>query len=226
MARSVNKVTLIGIVGNDIELRALASGSSAVNVSLATDESYMDRNTGMKVDQTEWHRISAFGKLAEIIHQYVRKGSRIYIEGKLRTREWEKDGIKRYTTEIIANEMMMLDRASDNFSQQRGGQQPGMSPAPMHNTQNNFGGGYAASPQYQQPQQHPGTPQQLANQQPMQPQPAAPQQAQPAYGAPQQPVASAPQQPAPAQQSAPQQPAPIQQPQNNFNDSFDDDIPF
>lgn len=217
MARSVNKVTLIGLVGNDIELRALSNGSSAVNVSLATDESYMDRNTGMKVDQTEWHRISAFGKLAEIIHQYVRKGSRIYIEGKLRTREWEKDGIKRYTTEIIANEMMMLDRASDNFGQ---GQQRAAQPAPamqqQQPAQGGFGGGYAPAPQYQQPAQ----PMQQPAQQPsMQPQPAQ----QPMQQQPQQ----APQQPAyaPQQQHTPA-PAPIQQPQNNFNDSFDDDIPF
>lgn len=205
MARSVNKVTLIGIVGNDIELRALASGSSAVNVSLATDESYMDRNTGMKVDQTEWHRISAFGKLAEIIHQYVRKGSRIYVEGRLRTREWEKDGIKRYTTEIIANEMMMLDRLSDNNSQ------------PSNQASNM--GGYGATG-YAPQQQHAPQQAQQPMQQQYQPQvQAAPMQPQQQPAPMQQPAYAAPQQAAPA-------PAPIQPPQNNFSDSFDDDIPF
>lgn len=214
MARSVNKVTLIGIVGNDIELRTISNtGNSAVNVSLATDESYMDRNTGMKVDQTEWHRISAFGKLAEIIHQYVRKGSRIYIEGKLRTREWEKDGVKRYTTEIIANEMMMLDRANDNFS----------------NNQNNAN--FAAQYQTQAAQQVPAQQPMMQQQPPMQ---AAPMQ-QPTQ-APMQPAAANPAYmpqagyaASPMQQQPTPAPAPISQPQptnNNFSDSFDDDIPF
>lgn len=118
MARSINKVTLIGVVGN-LDFRAMNNGGMAGNISLATDESYMDKNTGQKVEQTEWHRISVFGKLAEICQQYVQKGHRIYVEGKLRTREWEKDGIKRQTTEIVMNEMMLLTPRS----QEQGGQQ-------------------------------------------------------------------------------------------------------
>src|SRR5690554_2567477 len=112
MSRSVNKVTLIGTVGRDPEMRYISGGSAIANFSLATNESYNDKNTGQRVENTEWHRIVAFGKLAEIIQQYVKKGSKLYIEGKLRTNEWEKDGIKRYSTDIIANEMVMLDRAN------------------------------------------------------------------------------------------------------------------
>ena len=133
MGRSVNKVTLIGTLGRDPEVRYLPNGNAVANMSLATDESYNDKATGQKVEQTEWHRITVYGRLAEICQQYLRKGSRAYFEGKLRTREWEKDGIKRYTTEIICNDMMMLDSRNDSQS----GHQP---PAPqaqqsrMHNT--------------------------------------------------------------------------------------------
>lgn len=114
MARSVNKVTLIGTLGRDPEVRSLTNGNTVANISLATDESYNDRTTGQRTERTEWHRIVAYGKLAEIIQQYLRKGSRAYFEGRLQTREWEKDGIKRYSTEIVANEMMMLDRAKSS----------------------------------------------------------------------------------------------------------------
>src|SRR5690554_1250481 len=117
MSRSVNKVTLIGTVGRDPEMRFTPGGSAIANFSMATNESYNDKNTGQRVENTEWHRIVAFGKLAEIIQQYVKKGGKLYIEGKLRTNEWEKDGIKRYSTDIIAIEKIMLDRAPADIKQ-------------------------------------------------------------------------------------------------------------
>lgn len=117
MGRSVNKVTLIGILGRDPEVRYLPNGNAVANVSLATDESYNDKATGQKVEQTEWHRLTVYGRLAEICQQYLKKGSKAYFEGKLRTREWEKDGVKRYTTEIVCNDMMMLDGRQSNDGQ-------------------------------------------------------------------------------------------------------------
>ena len=113
MARSVNKVTLIGNLGNDPEMKALPSGNQVANFSIATTDSWRDRNSGEMQERTEWHRVVCFERLAEICGQYLRKGSRIYIEGSLRTRSWEQDGQKRYTTEIIGREMMMLDGRGD-----------------------------------------------------------------------------------------------------------------
>lgn len=103
MARGVNKVILVGTCGQDPEVRSLPNGNAVTNLSLATSEQWTDKQTGQKVEKTEWHRVSMFGKVAEIAGQYLRKGSQVYIEGKLQTREWEKDGIKRYTTEIIVD---------------------------------------------------------------------------------------------------------------------------
>jgi single-strand DNA-binding protein len=114
MARSVNKVTLIGNLGNDPEMKALPSGSQVANLSIATTDSWRDRNSGEMQERTEWHRIVCFDRLAEICGQYLRKGSRIYIEGSLRTRSWEQDGQKRYSTEIVGREMMMLDGRGDS----------------------------------------------------------------------------------------------------------------
>ena len=133
MSRSVNKVTLIGTVGRDPESRFSPGGSAVANFSMATNESYNDKNTGQRVEQTEWHRIVAFGKLAEIIQQYVKKGSKLYIEGKLKTNEWEKDGIKRYSTDIVVNEMVMLDRAPG------GGGDSGGFAAPQGQANNPYG---------------------------------------------------------------------------------------
>ncbi|WP_221800801.1 single-stranded DNA-binding protein [Oceanobacter mangrovi] len=252
MGRSVNKVTLIGTLGRDPEVRYMPNGNAVANMTLATDESYNDKQTGQKVDQTEWHRLVVYGKLAEICQQYLKKGSRAYFEGKLKTREWEKDGIKRYTTEIVCNDMMMLDNRNSGDGMGMGSgmgggmgsgmgggyQQPsaaGMMNAPQQPAQNmnpmgNQGYG-------QQPQQPMGNPQggyQQPAQQPAMQQP--PMQQAPA----QQPYQPAPQQHAPAAQQhapqqaprPPQQPAPNQggyqqapQPSNNFDD-FDDDIPF
>lgn len=103
MARGVNKVILVGTCGQDPETRFLPNGNAVTNLSLATSEQWTDKQTGQKVEKTEWHRVSLFGKVAEIAGEYLRKGSQVYIEGKLQTREWEKDGIKRYTTEIVVD---------------------------------------------------------------------------------------------------------------------------
>ncbi|WP_432780597.1 single-stranded DNA-binding protein (plasmid) [Pseudomonas corrugata] len=103
MARGVNKVILVGTCGQDPETRFLPNGNAVTNLSLATSEQWTDKQTGQKVERTEWHRVSMFGKVAEIAGEYLRKGSQVYIEGKLQTREWEKDGIKRYTTEIVVD---------------------------------------------------------------------------------------------------------------------------
>lgn len=110
MARgSVNKVILIGTLGRDPEARKLPNGNLVVSISIATDEGYKDKNTQQQVDRTEWHSVEAFGRLAEVMDEYLKKGAKVYVEGKLRTDEYEKDGIKRYKTKIIANEMTMLD---------------------------------------------------------------------------------------------------------------------
>ena len=109
----VNKVILIGNLGADPEVRHLQNGAAVANFRIATSETYKDRQTGEKREQTEWHAIVAWRGLAEIVEKYLRKGSKVYVEGKLRTRQWQdKDGNTRYTTEIHADEMTMLDRAS------------------------------------------------------------------------------------------------------------------
>ena len=103
MARGVNKVILIGNVGGDPETRYLPNGNAVTNITLATTDSWKDKQTGQQQDRTEWHRVVFFGKLAEIAGEYLRKGSQCYVEGRLQTREWEKDGVKRYTTEIVVD---------------------------------------------------------------------------------------------------------------------------
>ena len=109
MARGVNKVILVGNLGKDPETRYMPSGSAVTNLTLATSESGKDKQTGEQQDRTEWHKIAMFGRLAEIAAEYLRKGSQIYVEGKLRTRKWQdKEGKDRYTTEIVADEMQML----------------------------------------------------------------------------------------------------------------------
>lgn len=109
MSKGVNRVILIGNLGNDPEVRYMPNGNAVANVTLATSEEWKDKNTGEKQEKTEWHRVIFFNRLAEIVEQYVKKGSKLYIEGKLQTRSWEQDGVKKYTTEIVANEMQMLD---------------------------------------------------------------------------------------------------------------------
>ncbi len=135
-SRGVNKVILIGNLGADPEVRYMPSGDAVANVSLATSESWKDRNTGETQERTEWHRVVFFGKLAEIVKQYVHKGSKIYVEGKLRARKWQgQDGQDRYTTEVVVDfngTMQMLDNrgggSSVPFANDPGG--PAPAPAP------------------------------------------------------------------------------------------------
>lgn len=109
-SRGINKVILVGNLGNDPEHRVLPSGGGVTNISLATSESWRDKNTGEQQERTEWHRIVFFNRLSEIAAEYLRKGSKVYVEGSLRTRKWQdQSGQDRYTTEIVAKEMQMLD---------------------------------------------------------------------------------------------------------------------
>ena len=109
MARGINKAILIGNLGNDPDIRYTASGTAIANISLATAESWRDKNSGEQQERTEWHRIVFFGRLAEIVGEYLRKGSQIYVEGRIQTRKWQdKEGNDRYSTEVVANEMQML----------------------------------------------------------------------------------------------------------------------
>ena len=109
MARGINKVILVGNLGRDPETRYAQGGSAVTKFSIATSESWRDRNTGEQQERTEWHNVVCFARLGEIAGEYLRKGSKVYIEGSLRTDSWEQDGQKRYRTEIIAREMQMLD---------------------------------------------------------------------------------------------------------------------
>ena len=110
MAKGVNKVILIGNVGKDPDVRYMPNGNAVANITLATSESWKDKSSGETQERTEWHRVVFFRRLAEIVGEYVKKGSKVYIEGKLQTRKWQdQSGQDRYTTEIIADEMQMLD---------------------------------------------------------------------------------------------------------------------
>lgn len=102
-SRGINKVILVGNLGNDPEIRYMPNGGAVANITVATSESWTDKNTGEKKEVTEWHRVVLFGKVAEIAGEYLKKGSQVYIEGQLKTRKWEKDGVERYTTEIVVN---------------------------------------------------------------------------------------------------------------------------
>ena len=109
-SRGINKVILVGNLGNDPETKAMPSGGSVTNITLATSESWKDKTTGQQQERTEWHRVVFFNRLAEIAGEYLKKGSKVYVEGSLRTRKWQdKDGKDQYTTEIVASEMQMLD---------------------------------------------------------------------------------------------------------------------
>jgi single-strand DNA-binding protein len=147
MARGVNKVILIGNLGNDPETKFLPSGGAVTNVSLATSESWKDKQTGQLQERTEWHRVVFFNKLAEIAGEYLKKGSKVYVEGSLRTRKWQgQDGQDRYTTEIVVSDMQMLDGRGE------GGAAPGQSRpasggysnAPAAAAPSAAAGGYAA----------------------------------------------------------------------------------
>ena len=125
MARGINKVILIGNLGNDPEVRYMPSGGAVTNISVATSETWKDKQTGQPQERTEWHRVVFFNRLAEIVGEYLRKGSKVYLEGSLRTRKWQdQSGADRYSTEIVANEMQMLDSRGSGQPEQRAADQP------------------------------------------------------------------------------------------------------
>ena len=208
--RSVNKVVLVGNLGKDPEIRFMPNGNAVANFSLATTESWKNKQTGEYENQTEWHNLTVFGKFGEMCGQYLKKGAKIYVEGKIKTEKWQDktSGQDRFSTKIIVSEIQMMDGRNDS---QGGGQ---------------FQGGQQASGQQfqgnQQNQTFGNAPQNI-------PQPAmAP--AQPAYSQPAQPQ-QAPaqqsyQQPAPQHHQAPQQAQAKPAPYNEPSMDFDDDIPF
>jgi single-strand DNA-binding protein len=135
MARGINKVILVGNLGQDPDTKAMPSGMTVCNIRIATSESWKDKQSGEMKEQTEWHSVAMFGRLAEIAGEYLRKGSQVYIEGRLRTRKWQdKQGNDRYTTEIVANEMQML-----------GGRGGGMGGAAGGSAGGDHGGGESGS---------------------------------------------------------------------------------
>ncbi|SEM97241.1 single-stranded DNA-binding protein [Halomonas caseinilytica] len=148
MARGINKVILIGNVGQDPEVRFTQAGTPVANIGLATSESWTDKNSGQKQEKTEWHRLILFRKLAEIAQQYVRKGSKLYVEGRLQTRKWQdQSGQDRYVTEIIVNDLQMLDS-------RQGQPQGSAQPQPQHSQS----GYFDQQRQYQQQQAAPPNP--------------------------------------------------------------------
>lgn len=157
MARGVNKVILIGNLGQDPEVRYMPQGGAVANLTIATSETWTDKATNEKKENTEWHRVVIYQRLAEIAGEYLRKGSKVYIEGKLKTRKWQdKDGVERYTTEIICNELQMLDGRREDGGM--GGQPQGGYQKPPQSGGKQ--GGYQKPPQsggqqggYQKPQQ-------------------------------------------------------------------------
>ena len=133
MARGVNKVILVGNLGADPEVRYMPNGGAVANVTVATTESWKDKQSGENQEKTEWHRVVFFARLAEIVGEYLKKGSQIYVEGRLQTRKWQdKSGQDRYTTEIVAHEMQMLGS--------RGGAGGGGAPAPSSSAPSSSGG--------------------------------------------------------------------------------------
>jgi len=129
MARGVNKVILVGNVGSDPEVRYLPNGNPVANLSIATSETWKDKQTGERQERTEWHRVVYFNRLAEIVSEYVKKGAKVYTEGALRTRKWQdQNGNDRYTTEIVASELQMLDSRGGDYA--GGGQYQGQRSQP------------------------------------------------------------------------------------------------
>ena len=118
--RGVNKVILVGNLGNDPETRFMPNGNAVCNISIATSETWKDKTSGEQQEKTEWHRIVFFNRLGEIAGEWLKKGSKIYVEGRLQTRSYEKDGQKHYSTEIVGSEMQMLDSPSQSSDQPRG----------------------------------------------------------------------------------------------------------
>ncbi len=167
MARGINKVILIGNIGQDPEVKYMPSGGAVTNVSVATSETWKDKNTGQPQERTEWHRVVFFNRLGEIAGEYLRKGSKVYIEGALRTRKWQaQDGTDRYTTEIVASEMQMLDGRGEGTGMGAGAgmgaaaamgafdQSPQYNNAPQNNgAQSGYSQGYNQQPPASRPQQ-------------------------------------------------------------------------
>lgn len=146
MARGINKVIIVGNLGQDPEVRYMPTGGAVANISVATSESWTDKQTNEKKEHTEWHRCVAYQRLAEIIGEYCRKGSKVYLEGKLKTRKWtDQQGVERYTTEIIIDELQMLDGAQAGQQQQNN--------QPQGQQQNQRPVGQQQQPQGQQRQQ-------------------------------------------------------------------------
>jgi single-strand DNA-binding protein len=159
MAKGINKVILIGNAGQDPEVKYMPSGGAVTNVSLATSETWKDKNTGQPQERTEWHRVVFFNRLGEIAGEYIKKGSKIYVEGALRTRKWQaQDGTDRYTTEIVVSELQLLDgkREGDKYSdfpEAQGYQAPAANaPRPQQQQQR------SAPAQKRTPQAHPAPP--------------------------------------------------------------------
>lgn len=153
-SRGINKVIIVGNLGNDPEHRVLPSGGAVTNLSIATSESWKDKQTGQPQERTEWHRVVFFNRLAEVAAEYLRKGSKVYVEGALRTRKWQdQSGQDRYTTEIVANEMQMLDsRGGNESSGSSGGGNNNYGAGNQYGGDNNQsqGGGYGAdAPSFQ-----------------------------------------------------------------------------
>jgi single-strand DNA-binding protein len=129
--RGVNKAIIVGTLGKDPEMRYMPSGSAVANLSVATSEQWKDKQSGEKQERTEWHRVAIFGKLAEIAGEYLRKGSQVYLEGKIQTRKWQdKEGKDRYSTEIVADTMQMLGGKRSDRSQQSSGETSGTDAPP------------------------------------------------------------------------------------------------
>ena len=151
MSRGINRVFLIGNLGNDPDTRYTPQGSAITNLSIATDESYKDKNTGQMVPKTEWHKVVLFNKVAEIAAEYLKKGAKVYLEGRLQTRKWQdQSGADRYSTEIVAHEMQMLDSQGAGQGQaQQQTQQHAQAQAPRQQAPQQ-----QPSPQQQAPQNH------------------------------------------------------------------------
>lgn len=243
-SRGVNKVILVGNLGKDPEVRYMPNGNAVANFTVATSETWKDQQ-GQQQERTEWHNIVMYRRLAEVAGEYLKKGSKVYLEGKLQTSKWQdqQTGQDRYKTEINASEMQMLDSRGQGggqqgtYGQQNGGQQGGYGQQNSGQQNAPQQGGYQSAPQqgaygqHNSGQQNSGQPQGQAPQQGMQqqaayapkPQAAPQQQQRPAQNAPQQRPA-----PQPVQQAA--QPAVQPQQAQNFtpdlDDGWDDDIPF
>ncbi len=176
MSRGVNKVILIGNLGDNPDVRTTPQGGVVANLSVATDESYKDKNTGQMVPKTEWHRVVLFNRLAEVARDYLKKGSKVYIEGKLQTRKWQdQGGNDRYTTEIVGNDMQMLDGKPADAGHAQGATQ-GYQPQNAPQQQAPQQGGYQApqNPTYAQQAPQPQRQPQAAPQGYSTPQGAAP----------------------------------------------------